>query len=90
MREPTHPSLVDYIYTGQFEESQSRECLMELMRLAHRWEVADVQAKAEALLVPTMTPGNYRERMYPSRPSDFGFRKLTTLILIMQCGTVQR
>ncbi|PIL32619.1 hypothetical protein GSI_05323 [Ganoderma sinense ZZ0214-1] len=53
--------VLDHIYTGQFQESQGRECLLELMRLAHRWELADVQAKAEALLVPTITPGNYHE-----------------------------
>ncbi|KAM5530669.1 hypothetical protein V8D89_015641 [Ganoderma adspersum] len=53
--------VLDYVYTGQFEESQDRECLLELMCLAHRWELADVQAKAEALLVPTITPGTYRE-----------------------------
>ena len=41
------------------------------MRLAHRWELADVQAKAEALLVRKITPGTYRERTYPLHSFDF-------------------
>ncbi|EJF60799.1 hypothetical protein DICSQDRAFT_181063 [Dichomitus squalens LYAD-421 SS1] len=53
--------VLDYIYTGQFEETQDRECLLEMMTLSHRWELKDVQAHAEALLVPTITPGTYHE-----------------------------
>ncbi|KAI1789348.1 hypothetical protein LXA43DRAFT_1062972 [Ganoderma leucocontextum] len=53
--------VLDHVYTGRSEESQDRECLLELMHLAHRWELAAVQAKAEALLVRTITTGAYRE-----------------------------
>ncbi|KAI0739601.1 hypothetical protein C8Q80DRAFT_1240735 [Daedaleopsis nitida] len=53
--------ILDHVYTGHFEQSQERECLLNLMQLAHRWELADVQRKAEVLLIPTITPGTFLE-----------------------------
>lgn len=61
----------DHVYTGHFEQRQERECLLNLMQLAHRWEMTDVQRKAEVLLIPTITPGTFLERKpQPRLPSS--------------------
>ena len=60
---------VDHIYTGRFEETQDRECLLELMALSHRWELGDIQTTAEALLVRTITLGTYHECKFTATSS---------------------
>ncbi len=56
------------------------------MHLAHRWELAGVQAKAEAVLVRKLSPGTYLQRMYPRS----SFRALYQLMaVVVQCENMQ-
>ncbi|TFK86232.1 hypothetical protein K466DRAFT_566109 [Polyporus arcularius HHB13444] len=53
--------ILDHIYTGQFDDPHERDCLLDLLQLAHRWGLGEVLRRAEVLLVNTITPATFLE-----------------------------
>ena len=56
--------IADHVYTGHFHVPETREDLVRLLYLSHRWQITQVLAKAEIALVKTIDPWSYQDCTY--------------------------